>query len=801
VKRILLLILLIVSTGGVLFAQNGVVKGTITTADGQPAAFVNVILKESTKGGLTDEDGRFAVRNVKEGDYTLIISHMGLKAQEKRIHVSGNKTLELTFTLEETFSQLSEVVVDGKRSQNRKPVTIGKLPIPAMDLPQSVAVIGEEVIRDQQAQRLSDVVKNINGVYLTSTRASTQEAFSARGYGFSSFNMFKNGSRVNTGVMPEMSSLESVEVLKGSAAILYGNVAPGGILNMVTKKPKFEGGGEVSMRTGSFDLFKPAFDVYGPVSENIAYRVNGTYESANSFRSQVGSQRYYVNPSLLFKLGKRTELLVQGDYLQHDFTPDFGIGSMADKMIPDVPRSCFMGASWQYAKTKQSTATAAIKHQLNDNWSINGTVSYQNYKRDYLSTERIQADATGLWGRPLGRTNTSEDYFIGQVDLTGKFRTGRFEHTLLAGIDADRYTTKNDGDFTFSGGFSGGKIYDTINILDLNQRAQRSDIPVVTTGSVTNTTTNRVGVYVQDLISISEKVKFLAGLRYSYLENGAPDTTVLKTGVHKIGVGKYDQSFSPRLGLVYKPFNTTSLFASYSNSFVVNTGINVNGEILKPSIIDQFELGVKNDFLDGRLSANVTVYRIKNNNLAQTSPFLADGVTENTNDKIKALVGETTSEGVEIDIAGHPLPGLSVLAGYSYNNMKYSKTPNTKGSYVEGERLVGTPNHTANASVFYTLQSGTLKGLKLGASAYYMGERNAGWNNTKEQTQKYNRLIPIAGFTTVDLSAGYTYRQFSILAKVSNITNTLSYMVHENYSVNPIAPTAFVATLAYRFKY
>ncbi len=798
-KRILLLILLIVSTGSILFATDGelenggVIKGVITTADGQPAAYVNVILKSTTKGALTDEDGRFIVKNIKEGDYILIVSHMGLKSQERTIHITKNKTLDLSFSLEETSSQLSEIVVDGKRSQNRKPVTIGKLPVAAMDLPQSVTVIGQEVLRDQQAQRLSDVIKNVNGVYLTSTRASTQESFSARGYGFSSNNMFKNGSRVNTGVMPEMSSLESVEILKGSAAILYGNVAPGGILNMVTKQPKFEGGGEISMRTGSFDLFKPAFDIYGPISGNVAYRVNGTYESANSFRSHVGSQRYYVNPSLLFKLGRRTELLVQGDYLQHDFTPDFGIGTLDNKVIPDVPRSRFMGANWQYSKTKQATGTAAIKHDFNDNWSIKGTVSYQNYKRDYFSLERIQAKADGDWERPLGKSYTDEDYFIGQVDLTGKFKTGSLEHTLLAGIDADRYNTNADA-------YSGLGNYDIINILDPNKYKQRTDIPVFSPTTTSVTITQRTGVYVQDLISISEKIKFLAGVRYSYLESGSAKVTDPKTNTVTKKNDNYDQAFSPRLGLVYKPISTTSLFASYSNSFVVNTATDIYLNRLKPSIIDQFELGVKNDFFDGRLSANVTAYRIKNNNLAQTAPFKADG-TPNADATYKELVGETTSDGVELDIAGHPLPGLSVLAGYSYNNMRYSKTPDTKGSYVEGERLVGTPNHTANASVFYTLQTSTLKGLKLGVSAYYMGERNAGWNNTKDQTQTYDRLIPVSAFTTLDLSAGYTYKQFSILAKVSNITNTLSYMVHENYSVNPIAPTAFVATLAYKFKY
>src|SRR5205085_10609162 len=146
--------------------------------------------------------------------------------------------------------------------------------------------------------------------------------------------------------MPEMSSLEKVEVLKGSAAILYGNVAPGGIINMVTKQPKFNFGGEVSMRAGSYDLYKPSFDVYGPMTQGIAYRINGTFESANSFRNVVHSDRYYINPSMLFKLGKRTELLVQADYLKHSFTPDFGIGSINNTAIANLPRSTFLATAW-----------------------------------------------------------------------------------------------------------------------------------------------------------------------------------------------------------------------------------------------------------------------------------------------------------------------------------------------------------------------------------------------------------------------------------------------------------------------
>ena len=776
--------------------KTGTLQGTITTTDGQPAAYVSVVLKGTLKGTVTDEKGFFILKQIREGAYVLEVSLTGLQPQERNVTIKWNEVTTLNFTLSENAQQLNEVVVRSRKTLNEKVTNIGKVSIAPMDLPQSITVVGHEVLRDQQAQRLSDVIKNVNGVYLGTARASTQENFYARGYSLSSTNLFKNGARINSGSMPEMSSLEKVEVLKGSAAILYGQVAPGGVVNMVTKQPKFHTGGEVSFRTGSYDLYKPSFDIYGPLSGNVAYRINGTYETAQSFRDVVGSERYYVNPSLLFKLGNRTELLVEGDYLKHEFTPDFGIGSLDNTKIADVPRSRFMGAAWQYAITEQATASANIKHLLNDNWSLNAIFSYQNYGRDYYSTERIQADAKGDWRRPLGRTNTAEDYYAGQLNLTGKFNTGKLEHTLLAGLDADRYFTTNFA-------YNQPLFYDTINVLDPGKFKQRTDMPAAEKIRMVETPANRIGAYVQDLIKITPKLNVLAGLRWSYLETLGAVTTSLTDGKATTGATKKDAAISPRLGLVYKPTEKTSLFVSYANSFNVNTGLDVDSNTLKPSIIDQYEAGIKNDFFNGLLSANLTVYRIVNNNLAQTAPFLKDGVTPNNNTALKALTGQTTSDGVEIDLSGHPAKGLHLIAGWSFNNMRYTKTDTTLGSFKTGERLVNTPAHTANGSAFYTVSDGKLKGFKAGVTVMYVGKRFGGWNSDLAKingsVQYRNRAFAIEDFTTVDVSAGYSFRKVSLLAKVSNLGNVYNYYAHENYSINPIAPRQFVATVAYKF--
>ena len=520
----------------------------------------------------------------------------------------------------------------------------------------------------------------------------------------------------------------------------------------------------------------------------------GTFENNESFRNNVKSDKYYFNPSLLYKAGKKTDILLQGDYLKYNLTPDFGVGSLNGQIPTSISRSSYFNTPWAFNKADQTNVSATIDHKLNDNWKLNVIGSYQLFNRDYYSTERIQADAVGDWSRVLNRLQTAEDYYSAQANLSGKLKTGKISHQVLVGTDVDSYLNTNHT-------FNLKTAYDRINLLDPNKYNARTDMPFAKDSLRTEAPTYRLGYYAQDLISLSEKVKVMAGLRWSYQKTQVSDIFNLINGAQTKGTAaaKADQAFSPKFGIVYQPLKQMAVFASYSNNFTVNSGIDVFDQALSPSIVDQFELGLKNDFLNGRLSANFSLYKIINNNLAQQAQYLRDGVTVNTNTNIKELTGQTTSDGAELDISGTIVPGLYFISGYSFNFMRYTKTSGLKGSYIEGERLVSNPAHTANGSLFYTLSSGKFKGVKLGASAYYIGERNAGWNNTYGQTQVGTRLIPMSGFTTIDLSLGYSIKKLSLLAKLSNIGNELNYYVHENYSVNPIPPRQFLTTLSYKF--
>lgn len=723
--------------------------------------------------------------------------------------------------------ELHEVTITANKP--KKPISAARSGIKVMDLPQSVQIIGSEVIEQQQAIRLSEVIKNANGVYVGSARGGAQESFFSRGYDMSANNMFKNGFRYNAGSIPEVSSLEKVEFLKGGSALLYGNVAPGGILNLVTKTPKFTEGGEFSMQIGSYSFYKPSLDIYGPINKSIAYRFTASYENSESFRDFVKNERIYINPSFLFHLSDKTQITLQGDYLSADWTPDFGTGIIG-KNILDLPRNQYFGALWSTANTKSSSASLLFNHDFNDNWKLGFNSSFQSYRRTQTSTAQISTlDANANWKRGLTKSDGAEQIFGDQLTLQGIFNTGSVKHQIFTGID---YENSLAPSYTF--GFyatpNGTTAITTeataINLYSYDYNTQSLNIPYPSRANQLATTqTQRFGAFAQDLISINKYIKVLAGIRWSWQENEVTTskeviekvngvniiTTNLDNAAPVTGPKTLNRAFSPKAGLVIQPTTDLSLFASYSNSFTPNTGTTVDLKPLDPSIIDQYEVGLKKDFWNGLLSTNVTAYQIANNNLAQTAPFLADGVTQNATTTLKELVGATKGQGVEIDVTARPLEGLNIMAGYSFNETKVSKSSGTNGSLVVGDVLARTPKHTANLSFFYKLPAGVLKGLTFGAIGNYIGDRTGGWNDdylwtavTPPTTPPTyivtirDRDIPLKGYTTFDASIGYEWKKVSILGKLSNITDELNYTVHENYSVNPIAPRQVMVSLRYK---
>jgi iron complex outermembrane receptor protein len=277
-------------------------------------------------------------------------------------------------------------------------------------------------------------------------------------------------------------------------------------------------------------------------------------------------------------------------------------------------------------------------------------------------------------------------------------------------------------------------------------------------------------------------------VRYSYQDTNS-DVLTYSTNITAT-TNNYDQAFSPRAGLILQPSANHSLFATYSNSFQVNTGTDINGAALKPSIIDQYEIGIKNKLYEERLFLNLTTYQITNSNLAQTS--LENG---NTNTNIKELAGKTRSQGIELDIVANPVKGLSVIAGYSFSETKYIES----NTYIEGSELKYNPKNTANLNFNYKVETGKLKGLNFGLVNTYFGKRFAGRSTRITVNNDAYRLIPLNDFIQVDATLAYVCKKWAVRTKLSNLFNELNYNIHDDNSLNPITPRNYSVSLNYTF--
>lgn len=707
-------------------------------------------------------------------------------------------------TVKKKGKAIEEVIIIKKI--NRGVVNAGKSSIKALDLPQAVAIIDRTTIEQQQILRISDALRNTNGVYVSgasNASGNNQEEYGSRGFTFSGGNTFKNGIRFNGSLIPETASLESIEILKGSSALLYGNVAPGGILNLETKKPKFQQGGEISFRASEFDFYKPIIDIYGSLdkSQTAAYRLVTSYETGNSFRDVVSSERFYINPSFLFNLTKKTTFLVEADYLKDSRTPDFGLTTIDYKVVA-LPRSTFLNFDWATFDSKQESISATLNHKLNSNWQLKGILSYQGFSTNLLSSSRPNSgnltpsspnnnlvQPNGDWVRGVQKADTKQDYTFAEIDVTGNFKSGTIKHSILLGADADK---SNTGTLNYStiNYFDKINIYNPSLILDKNPTYGAATIPILDKNTLADSEIKRAGFYIQDFIEVTSKLKVLTGLRYSYLES-TTNTTTFSTRID-VETKTNDNIISSKLGIVFQPTKINSIFASYSDSFVLNTGTDKNFQALPHSSINQYEIGIKNELFKGRLNANITGYSINFGNLAQT-----DFSNGNMNTNIKELAGSYTSKGIEIDISGN-FKNIRAMAGYSFNETKYTKS----NIYDKGTQLRFAPKNTANASLFYTFENSKLKGLEIGVQSVYIGKILGGRlrpNNASTPAELARKPIPVDGFLQFDASVGYTTNDFSIRAKLSNIGNITSYYIYDDNTVTPIAPRMITTTVSYKF--
>jgi len=654
-----------------------------------------------------------------------------------------------------------QVVVTGEQEEGYvvdNATTATRTDTPIRDVPQSIQVVPQQVLEDQRPNSLSDALRNVSGI--SSGNSSLQFFDSPIIRGFDAANStFINGTRNNIGGFAqalETANVERIEVLKGPASVLYGRSEPGGIINLVTELPLAEPYYAIEGTIGNFDFYSPSIDISGPLNQDrtIRYRLNALYQNSGTFIDFVDIERFFVAPVLSFQLGENTNLIVEGSY-QRRSQPSIpglpAVGTVLPNPLGEVDRSRFLGdPDFADIDNELTFIGYRLEHEFSDSWSIRNAfrAEFQNIiANDTIFQTGLEADNRTVTRAASFTTGNRQNYSL-QTDVIGNVQTGSIGHELLFGVELRRFNN------TFEQFFGPAP---SIDLFDPEYGLPPLDIPP---SFGQDSEDNFVGVYAQDLITIADNLKVLIGGRFDWVELRFEDRFF---GAEPIVQG--DTAFSPRAGIVYQPIEPVSLYASFSRSFNPQGDFgftNTDGTPFEPTIGEQFEVGVKTDFLDGRFSATLAAYQITRQN---------DVVDDPDRPGFFIQVGERRSRGIEFDVLGEILPGWNLIASYAYTDAEI--TEDTSG--FEGNRPNNVPEHSGSLWTTYEIQSGDFQGLGFGAGIFVVGDRPGDLANTFE----------LPSYVRTDAAIFYRRDNWQAQLNLQNLFN-VDYFENARYLFQPL---------------
>jgi iron complex outermembrane receptor protein len=673
-------------------------------------------------------------------------------------------------------SEAEEIVVAGEEQEGyRVPnaTTATRTDTPLRDIPQSIQVVPQEVIREQSGNNIRDALRNVSGVVEGDNFGGNLDSFIIRGFfattlrnGFRgrSFGQFATETTLN-----EVSNLERIEVLKGPASVLYGNAEPGGIINLVSKQPLNEPYYAADFQIGSFGFVKPSIDLSGPLTadRSVRYRLNATYQSAEGFRQPFDNnfQRFFISPVLSWDIGKQTNLTLELAYLNDKRPFDQGIVAFGDG-IADIPFSRNLGEPDDVFQVEQFNIGYRLEHRFNDNLKLRHAFNYLIAKNfDYKVQPNELDESTGLLSRDFdSNDDTSASYGL-QTDLNAKFKTGSIQHNLLIGFDLTRQTTEGTNRGLEPGTAPAIDIFNPVYL----GKPPLSDFTTLFRDNYGRADT--LGVFLQDQITLSDNLKLLIGGRFDAVSLRNEDRLFDSVTTQS------DSAFTPRVGLVYQPIEPISLYASYGRSFNPNFARSVDNQFLEPERGTQFEVGMKAD-LNSRLSLNLATYWLTKTNIATTDP---------NNEEFSIPIGEIQSRGIELDLTGEILPGWKVIASYANTNSEVTES----NDYPTGLKTALVPENAASLWTTYQLQSGALKGLGFGLGLYYLSERPGDFDNS----------YTLPSFLRTDAAIFYQRDRWRAAINIKNLFDEeyIESVAYGRSRITPGAPLSVVGSFSIEF--
>ena len=663
-----------------------------------------------------------------------------------RVSVAGNnalpktevtlKTGGLAYSLNPEGDEADdELVVTGAgRGAYRVPnaSTATRTDTPIRDIPQSIQVVPQQVLRDRNVNTLTEAVETVSGVVDGSDYfGAPTGARIIRG--FSQSGNFRNGFRdADFFTLTGLGTIDRVEVLKGPASVLFGAVEPGGIINVVTKQPLSEPFHELAFEAGNRAFIQPSIDFSGPLNDNktILYRLIASYQRSDGFQDFVNTNLTTIAPTLTFKLGDQTDLNLYYEYIDFDGIPEQYTSILSDNSF--LPRSFYQGyPGYTFADITTQKIGYTLNHRFSDSLQIRNSFSVSANKVRERYTLALDVVDDRFLPQIAQDREYSQDNYFGQIDLLGKFNTGSISHQVLIGFDFNRNVENFE---------SNRSRIPALDVLNPNYNIPR---PNYVPGRSFDELTESYGVYIQDQIALLDNLKLLIGGRFDWVSQ-TPDTSTLNP------LTQNDFAFSPRIGLVYQPSRSISLYASYSRSFIPTFEFNADDQPFEPTKGTQYEAGIKVDFLNGKLSTTLAAYQITKANVTTPNPdpeLAALGFSIQT--------GEQRSRGLELDIAGEISPGWRVIGSYAYTDARVTED----NTIPVGNRLVNVPENQASLWTTYEIQNGSLKGLGFGLGLFYVSERQGDLDNS----------FTIPSYLRTDASVFYRRGQFNAAINIRNL--------------------------------
>ncbi len=728
-------------------AQNGTIKGTIKTSDGDPAELVSIVVKGTGKGALSTKEGVFQISNIKPGIYTLEVSLTGLKTQSKKIEVQPVQTINVDFTLEENSVQLQTVYVTSNPSKyvTDYPSISLRLRTPLLELPQNIQVITKQTLNDQQIFDMREsVIRNVSGA-TASEHWETYARIVMRGARIAAFRNGMNVQETWGPLTEDMSMVERIEFVKGPAGFMLASGEPSGFYNVVTKKPTGLTKGEVGMTVGSFGTYRSTLDLDGLLSKDgkVQYRINLMGQMKGTHRKFEYNNRVSIAPVLKFQINPNTSLTAEYTYQHVDMSPIGSSYAFSPKKVGDLPIGfSTLEDNMAPTKIKDQSFFVTLSHSINSNWKFTGQLAYLHF--DQLGTSLW---ASAFSGDTLNRTLSSWDILgqtrVGQFFLNGDVIIGKIKHRILSGVDMGDKDFYHD--FNQSGPITGSEGFNVYN--PIYGKVPASGYPVYDRSK----SVKQRGVhynnqysafYIQDEMRLfNDKLRFTLAGRYTTTGDADPYS------------GSVDANrFTPRVGLSYSINPSTSVYAVFDESFIPQAGATFEGEKFRPVTGNNKEIGIKREWLNGRWTASAAVYQITKNNELSPDP---------QHQFFSVQLGQTKTQGIELDIRGQLFTGMEVTMNYAFTDAKVTK--DTENKQVD-RQIPGTDKHIANAWLNYRVPSGKAKGLGVSFGASHAAGRSAWY-------AAYDRTIDptMPNYTRFDAAASYQFGKFGIAFNVNNL--------------------------------